>query len=81
MRPHPAAEDFGDGKSTAETGLDKPDSTVTVNLKDNAGKYVLRVGKVATGSSRYAQKDGDPTIFVIGSSAGDWVMSRNCSFV
>ena len=59
------AEDFGDGKSPAETGLDSPEGKITISLKDGAGKYTLKIGKVATGTSRYAQKDGDPTIFVV----------------
>ena len=33
------ADDFGDGKSLADTGLDKPEATVTIALKDGAGKY------------------------------------------
>jgi len=28
------AEDFADGKSAADTGLDKPEATVTITLKD-----------------------------------------------
>lgn len=74
------ADDFGDGKTPAETGLDAPESTVTVALKDNAGKFVLKVGKVATGSSRYAQKDGDPTVFVISSFASDWATAEPAKF-
>ncbi|MFO0679047.1 MAG: DUF4340 domain-containing protein [Polyangiaceae bacterium] len=62
------AEDFGDGKPTTETGLDAPEAVVTVLLKDNAGKYVLNVGKT-TGPNRFAQKEGSPTIFVVGSWA------------
>jgi hypothetical protein len=74
------AEDFGDGKSPDDTGLDKPDSTLTITLKDNAGKLGLRVGKVATGTSRYAQKDGSDTIFVIGSYASDHITSEVSRF-
>jgi hypothetical protein len=65
------ADDFGDGKSAAETGLDKP-ATVTLALKDNAGKYVLHVGKTAAGTSSYAQKDGAETIFTVNKGAADW---------
>jgi Domain of unknown function (DUF4340) len=61
------ADDFADGKSAAETGMDAPEGTMTVTLKDNAGKYTIKVGKVATGTSRYAQKEGSPTTFVISS--------------
>ena len=40
------ADDFGDGKSLADTGLDKPEATVTVHLKDGAEAPELLVGKV-----------------------------------
>lgn len=74
------AEDFGDGKSPAETGLDTPDGTVTVSLKDNAGKYVLKVGKTSTGTSRYVEKEGDATIYTIPQYAADWALSEPAKF-
>ena len=36
------AEDFGDGKGVAETGLDAPEATLSISLKDNAG--MIRLG-------------------------------------
>jgi hypothetical protein len=75
-----SATDFGDGKPVSETGLDAPESTVTILLKDNAGKYVLHVGKTATGSNRYAQKDSDPTIYIVDSSVGDWATADVAKF-
>lgn len=74
------AEDFGDGKSPADTGLDNPEGTVTINLKDNAGKYVLKIGKTSTGTSRYAQKEGDATVFVIPQYTADWVLADPAKF-
>jgi hypothetical protein len=74
------ADDFGDGKSPADTGLDKPTSTVTIQLKDNAGKYTLHVGKNAAGTSYYAQKEGDPTIFSITKFAADWALADEAKF-
>jgi hypothetical protein len=74
------AEDFGDGKSAADTGLDKPDATLTISLKDNAGKFVLHVGKVSSGSSHFAQKDGSETTFVIGATASDWTTTDVSKF-
>jgi hypothetical protein len=68
------AEDFGDGKSAADTGLDEPEAKVTIQLKDNAAKYVLKVGKVSTGTSHYIQKEGDPTTFVIAQYQSDWAL-------
>jgi hypothetical protein len=70
------AEDFGDGKPNSETGLDAPEATMTVTLKDNAGTYVLKVGKVKSGSSRYAVRDGVDTIYVVGSGASDWATAN-----
>jgi hypothetical protein len=66
------ADDFGDGKAPAETGLDKPLGTTTITLKDNAGKYVLHVGKSASATSFYAQKEGDPTIYTVSKAIDDW---------
>jgi hypothetical protein len=66
------AEDFGDGKPNSETGLDAPEGVVTITLKDNAGKYVLKVGKVKSGSARYATKEGADVIYVVGQSGSDW---------
>ena len=64
------AEDFGDGKPGSETGLDAPESTITVTLKDNAGKYVLKLGK-QVGNYRFAVKDGNATIFQVGPAVSD----------
>lgn len=74
------AEDFGDGKPASDTGLDNPEGKVTITLKDNAGKYVLKVGKTSSGTSRYAQKDGDATIYVIPQYTADWALSEQGKF-
>jgi hypothetical protein len=74
------AEDFGDGKTTADTGLDTPDATIKITLKDNAGNYALKIGKVSTGTSRYAQKEGDSTIFVIPQYTADWALAEPSKF-
>ncbi len=74
-----AAEDFGDGKSAADTGLDQPESTTTVQLKDGP-KFVLKTGKVATGTNRYAQREGDATTFVIAAWPADWVTADVSKF-
>jgi Domain of unknown function (DUF4340) len=66
------AEDFGEGKTLADTGLDKPEATVTFTLKDNAGKFVLHVGKVSTGTSRFAMKDGSEQLYVIGAMPSEF---------
>jgi hypothetical protein len=70
------AEDFADGKSDEDMGLDKPEATITFELKDNAGKHVVKVGKTSTGSSRYARKEGDATNYIMGSWAADWATGK-----
>jgi hypothetical protein len=69
------AEDFGDGKSLAETGLDKPEATMSIQLKDNAGKYDLAVGKVSTGTNRWAKRSDDDQIYQISNYLSEWAVS------
>jgi len=73
------AEDFADDKTAADTGLDKP-ATLAFTLKDNGGVQKISVGKTSTGSSRYAQKDGTPTVFVLSSYAADWAAAAESKF-
>lgn len=75
-----SADDFGDGKTASETGLDEPESKVTVQLKDNAGKYVLKVGKVSTGTNRWVMKDGSDTIYSIPSYTAEWATADVSKF-
>jgi Domain of unknown function (DUF4340) len=70
-----SAEDFGDGKSLAETGLDKPDARVTIELKDGAGTYDLIIGKGASASNRWTKRSSSETIYQIGSYAADFALS------
>jgi hypothetical protein len=74
------AEDFGDGKSLAETGLDKPEATVSIQLKDNAGKYDLLVGKVSTGTNRWAKRSDDDLIYQITNYVAEWVLSDTSKY-
>jgi hypothetical protein len=69
------AEDFGDGKSAAETGLDKPEATVSIQLKDNAGRYDVAIGKVATGTNRWAKRADDDAIYQLTSYVSEWALS------
>ncbi len=69
------ADDFGDGKTLAETGLDKPDATVTIQLKDGAGKYELLVGGVATGSNHWAKRGDDDAIYQVTNYISEWALS------
>jgi hypothetical protein len=79
------AEDFGDGKPTSETGLDAPEATLTVSLKDNAGTYKLKLGNAASnGTSHFAQTNGmgdkDSTIYVVYKAAADWLEADKTKF-
>ena len=74
------ADNFGDGKSPADTGLDAPEATFTVTMKDNTAKYTVHVGKVSQGTSHYAQREGNPTIFTVSSFAGDWIFAEPAKF-
>ena len=67
------ADDFGDGKSVADTGLDQPEATVTIELKDAAGKYQLAVGKVATGTYRWARKGDSDQVYQVSDYASSFV--------
>jgi hypothetical protein len=69
------ADDFGDGKSLDDTGLSKPEASVTVTLKDGAGSYELLVGKAGTGTNRFAKKSNDDTIYQITNFAAEWATS------
>ncbi len=72
------AEDFGDGKSSSETGLDAPEETVTMKMKDG-GVHVLKVGKPAD-KAHYAQRDTDPTIYTIGAFPYEWASAEVTKF-
>jgi hypothetical protein len=69
------AEDFGDGKSLADTGLDKPEATVTIELKDGAGKYELLVGSVSTGTNRWAKRADSDQILQLSNFSAEWATS------
>jgi hypothetical protein len=75
------AEGFADaGKSTAEAGLAPPEATISVSLKDGAGTYTLLVGGVSTGTSHFAEKEGDPTIVTVGANASGWALADQTKF-
>lgn len=73
------ADDFGDGKTKAETGLDEPESTVQITLKDGP-KVELKVGKVSTGTNRWVMRDGSDTIYSIASFSADWATAEPAKF-
>ncbi len=74
------ADDFGDGKSTTETGLDKPAAKIVIQLKDNAGTYTLLVGSAANGTNRWAKRPDDDVIYQIGTYTSEWVLADPSKF-
>jgi len=74
------AEDFGDGKSMPETGLEKPAATVTIHLKDDAKTYGLLVGNVSSGTNRWAKKSDGDVIYQIGNFAAEWALSDDSKY-
>jgi hypothetical protein len=78
-----SAEDYGDAKDMAASGLDKPEENggvVHIKLKDNAGDMTLKVGKISKGTSRWAMKDGGDVLYVLSSWAADWVTGEPSKF-
>lgn len=75
-----SADDFGDGKQPNDVGLAEPESKVTIQLKDGAGKYVLKVGAVSTGTNRWAMKEGSDIIYSILSYQADWALAEPTKF-
>ncbi len=75
------ADDFADEKkTTVDTGLDKPEASLEISLKDGAGKYALKLGKVSQGSAHFAMKDGDPVIYTIGVTPSEWATADDKKF-
>jgi hypothetical protein len=76
-----SAEGFAEpGKSTAEAGLAPPEATMSVSLKDGAGTYTLLLGGVSTGTSHFAEKEGDTTIVTVGANVSNWALADQTKF-
>ena len=73
-----SADDFADGKTSAETGIDSPEATVTIKMKDNA-TYVVKIGKEAE-KNHYAQKNDDMPIFTLGALPYEWATAQLSKF-
>jgi hypothetical protein len=73
------ADNFAQGKTDADVGLDKPMAKLTVTLEDG-GKRVIMLGSTAEGTSRWAKKDGDPQIYSVSSFAAEWITSDDKKF-
>jgi hypothetical protein len=75
-----SADDFGDGKALADTGLDKPEATFAVHLTGDGKTYELLVGKVSTGTNRWAKRASDDRIYQITNYASEWALSDSAKF-
>ncbi len=76
-----SADDFGDGKTAAYTGLDKPEATVSIHLTADGGKnYELLIGKVSSGTDRWAKRSTDDTVYQITNYAAEWALSDTAKF-
>jgi hypothetical protein len=70
------ADDFGDGKPLADTGLDRPEAQVTFQMKDDPnGSYTLFVGKTASGTNRYAKRQDRDVVYQVAGYAQEWITS------
>ncbi|MFO0549599.1 MAG: DUF4340 domain-containing protein [Polyangiaceae bacterium] len=70
------------GEAGADTGFNdavKEGGIIRIKFKDGT-EIVLTVGKKQKGSNRFAKKADDDTIFVIWSSAADWVTAEPKKF-
>jgi hypothetical protein len=74
------ADDFGDNKQLADTGLDKPAGTVTIHLKDDAKTFLLLVGGVSSGANHWAKRSDGDVIYQIGNSAAEWALSDDAKY-
>src|SRR6478736_473959 len=69
---------FGDGKTLAETGLEKPLSVLTI--KTAGGETRLLFGTNSEGTARWMKVDGRDAIYAIGSWAADWAFAEESKF-
>ncbi len=73
------ADGFADGKSAADTGLDKPVATLTITLDDGA-KKTIEIGKTAEGTAKWARVSGISEIVSIGSWNAEWATADVTKF-
>ena len=69
------ADDFGDGKSDAETGLGSTEAAVFSFKKKDGQMLRVTLGKT-DGTKRYARKDGDATIYVLSEGPSGWAAAE-----
>ncbi|HXX70229.1 MAG TPA: DUF4340 domain-containing protein [Polyangiaceae bacterium] len=69
------AIDFGEGKSLADTGLEKPEAHLTMHLKGDDKNYELFIGKISSGTDRYAKRVDREQIYVLSNYTADYLTS------
>jgi len=69
---------FADGKTAADTGLEKPLSVLTI--KSASGETRLHFGSNSEGSARWVKVEGRDTIYAVGSWAADWAFAEESKF-
>jgi hypothetical protein len=74
------ADDFGDGKSLADTGLDKPAARLTVHLKDEPKTYDLLLGNVSAGTDHWVKRPDDDIVYQITNYAAEWIVSDGSKY-
>jgi len=77
------AEDFGEEKDKAGSGVDKAEEdggVIHIKLKDNAGDLTVKVGKTSKGTSRWAMKDGGDILYTLSSWSTDWATGDASKF-
>jgi hypothetical protein len=66
------ADDYAaPGKTAADLGLDKPNATLILTMKDG-GKKQIDFGSTAEGTSRWIKATGKDEFFSVSSWAADW---------
>lgn len=73
-----SAADFGDGKSLAETGLEKPKAKIAIKAGEK--DIVIEFGDNAEGSARWAKVSGKDQIVSVSSWAADWATAEESKF-
>jgi hypothetical protein len=67
------------GKTAADLGLDKPNATLILTMKDG-GKKQIDFGSTAEGTSRWIKATGKDEFFSVSSWAADWAFAEPKKF-
>ncbi len=73
------ASGFGDGKTLAEVGLEKPAAKLVITLEDGSKRELL-FGGPAEGSSRYLKLASGEQVYAVSAWAGDWATADETKF-